>query len=69
MNKNEILNDLLKNNPIERLEDLKFINKKLKQINNNINKYQHLYNLEKENENNNIIFNFKTLFKKKEENY
>ena len=44
MNKNEILNDFLKNNLIERLEDLKFINKKLKQINNNINKYQHLYN-------------------------
>ena len=65
MNKNEILNDLLKNNPIEKLEDLKFINKKLNQINNNINKYQHLYNLVKENENNNINFNFKSLFKKK----
>ena len=65
MNKNEILNNLLKNNPIEKLEDLKFINKKLNQINNNITKYQQLYNLMKENENNNINFNFKTLFKKK----
>jgi len=65
MNKNEILNDLLKNNPVEKLEDLKFINKKLNQINNNINKYQHLYNLIKENENNNLNFNFKTLFKRK----
>ena len=65
MNKNEILNGLLKNNPIEKLEDLKYINKKLNQINNNINKYQHLYNLIKENENNNLNLNFKSLFKKK----
>ena len=65
MNKNELLNELLKNNPIEKLEDLKFINKKLNQINNNITKYQQLYNLIKENENNNINLNFKSLFKKK----
>ena len=65
MNKNEILNSLLKNNPIEKLEDLRFINKKLNQINNNINKYQHIYNLIKENENNNINFNFKSLLTKK----
>ena len=49
MNKKEILNDILNKNIIEKEGDLKFINRKINQINNNIINYQHLYKLLKEN--------------------
>lgn len=79
MNKKEILNDILNKNIIEKEGDLKFINRKINQINNNIINYQHLYKLLKENgyetkkknsfnediNNINIKIDFNTIYKKK----